>query len=45
MKKYLERQKEEGRLALQNYMYYYWGDNLHKLTFCVSDLLDEDAPV
>ncbi|XP_059927376.1 LINE-1 retrotransposable element ORF2 protein [Gadus macrocephalus] len=44
-REFLERQREEGGLALPNYMHYYWAANLHKLLFWVSQLNDDETPV
>uniref|UniRef100_A0AAR2IMM0 Reverse transcriptase domain-containing protein n=1 Tax=Pygocentrus nattereri TaxID=42514 RepID=A0AAR2IMM0_PYGNA len=43
-REFLEGQKEEGGLALPNYMYYYWAANIHKLGFWALDPLDEELP-
>ncbi len=34
-KKYLERQREEGGLAIPNYMHYYWAANIFRLILWV----------
>lgn len=44
-REFLERQKEEGGLALPNYMHYYWAANIHKLLFWVSELDEDENPV
>ncbi len=41
---FLERQKEDGGLALLNYMYYYRAANIHKLVFWVQEEVDKDPP-
>ena len=43
-REFLERRKEEGGLALPNYLYYYWAANIHMLMFWVSDVPENDSP-
>ncbi len=44
-KELLEIQKEDGDLAMNNYLYYYWVANIHKVTFWALDLSDDESPV
>uniref|UniRef100_A0A1A8LYQ6 Reverse transcriptase domain-containing protein n=2 Tax=Nothobranchius pienaari TaxID=704102 RepID=A0A1A8LYQ6_9TELE len=44
-REFLERQKEEGGLALPNYMHYYFAANIHKLLFWVKGLDEDETPI
>ena len=43
-REFLERHKEEGGLALPNYLHYYWAANIHMLMFWVFNVPEMEAP-
>lgn len=43
-REFLERLREDGGLALPNFLYYYWATNIHKLLFWLIDVSDADSP-
>uniref|UniRef100_A0A3P9J6K5 Reverse transcriptase zinc-binding domain-containing protein n=1 Tax=Oryzias latipes TaxID=8090 RepID=A0A3P9J6K5_ORYLA len=44
-KEFLERRREEGGLAMPNYMYFYWAANLYKLIFWGMSKKNENIPL
>lgn len=44
-KAFLERQKNEGGLALPNFQYYYWASNIHKVIHWIPHFYQGTGPV